>query len=103
LAYSAAKRWPVMPELPAMAETVPGFVYEAAWHGVFMPAATPKPIVSRVQSEIAKAIQLPKMREFLERGGYVPVGSAPEAFRQFLEKDLATLAELFKLANIKPE
>lgn len=103
LAYSAAKRWSGMPELPTMGEVVPGFVYEAAWHGVFMPLATPKPIVARVQGEIAKAVQQPKMREFLERGGYVPVASTPEAFREFLEKDLRTLAELFKLANIKPE
>lgn len=103
LGYSAAKRWPGMPELPTMGEVVPGFVYEAAWHGVFMPLATPKPIVSRVQSEIAKAVQQPKMREFLERGGYVPVASTPDAFREFLEKDLKTLAQLFKLANIKPE
>lgn len=103
LAYSAAKRWSGMPELPTMGEVVPGFVYEAAWHGVFMPLATPKANVARMQSEIARALQQPKMREFLERGGYVPVGSAPEAFREFLRKDLKTLAELFKLANIKPE
>jgi tripartite-type tricarboxylate transporter receptor subunit TctC len=103
LGYSAAKRWAGMPELPTMGEVIPGFVYEAAWHGVFAPAATPKAIVSRLQAEIAKAVQLPKMRDFFEHGGYVPLASAPDDFRKFLEKDLKTLSELFRLANIKPE
>lgn len=103
LGYSAAKRWSGMSDVPAMNEVIPGFVYEAAWHGVFAPAATPAAIVSRVQIEIAKAIQQPKMRDFLESGGYVPAGSTPKEFRSFLEKDLKTLAELFRLAHIKPE
>ena len=103
VAYSAGRRWTGMPELPTMAEIIPGFVYEAAWHGVFAPAATPKAAVSRLQTEIAKAVQLPKMREFFESGGYVPLGSTPEDFKNFLEQDLKTLAELFRLANIKTE
>lgn len=103
LGYSAAKRWAGMPDVPAMSEVIPGFVYEAAWHGVFAPAATPAAIVSRLQTEIAKAIQQPKMRDFLESGGYVPAGITPQEFRRFLEKDLKTLAELFRVANIKPE
>ncbi|MBM3341052.1 MAG: tripartite tricarboxylate transporter substrate binding protein [Betaproteobacteria bacterium] len=103
LAYSAAKRWSGMPELPAMSEVIPGFVYEAAWHGVFMPAGTPARVASRMQQEIATAIQQPKMRDFLERGGFMAAGSSPQAFREFLRKDLKTLAALFKLANIKPE
>jgi tripartite-type tricarboxylate transporter receptor subunit TctC len=53
--------------------------------------------------EFAKAVQLPQMREFLERGGYVPLGSAQDEFKKFLANDLKTLAALFKLANIKPE
>ena len=103
LAYSAAKRWNGMPELPTMAEVVPGFVYEAAWHGVFAPASTPKAIVSRLHGEIAKAVQVTRMRDFLESGGYLPLASTPDDFRAFLEKDLKTLTELFRLANIKPE
>ena len=103
LGYSAAKRWAGMPDLPAMGEVIPGFVYEAAWHGVFAPAATPKSIVSRLHTEFAKAVQIPQMREFLERGGYVPLGSAPDDFKKFLADDLKTLEGLFKLANIKAE
>ncbi len=103
LGYSAGKRWAGMPDLPTMGEVIPGFVYEAAWHGVFAPAATPVAAVSRWHTEIAKAVQVPKMRDYLESGGYVPLASAPADFRKFLLNDLKTLAELFRLANIKPE
>jgi len=103
LAYSAAKRWSGMPELPTMAEIIPGFVYEAAWHGVFAPAATPRARVLRWHAEIAKGVQVPKMREFLETGGYVPLASTPDEFGKFLVSELKTLAELFRLANIKAE
>ena len=103
LGYSAGKRWAGMPELPTMGEVIPGFSYEAAWHGVFAPAALPKSLVSRLHAEIAKAVQVPKMRDYLESGGYYPLASTPEDFRKFLVNDLKTLAELFRMANIKPE
>ena len=103
LAYSAGKRWVGMPDLPTMGEVIPGFVYEAAWHGVFAPAALPNAVVSRLHAEIAKAVQLPKMRDYLESGGYFPLASTPDDFRRFLVSDLKTLTELFRLANIKPE
>lgn len=103
LGYSGAKRWAGMPDVPAMGEVIPGFVFEAAWHGVFAPAATPAAVVSRLQAVIARAIQTPKMREFLESGGYMPVASSPAEFRVFLHNDLKNLTELFRLANIKVE
>lgn len=103
LAYSAAKRWAGMPDLPTMGEFIPGFVYEAAWHGMFAPIATPSAIVSRMQSDVARAVHQPRVRDFFESGGFVPLASTPVEFRQFLEKDLKTLAELFRLANIKAE
>ena len=56
LGYSAGKRWAGMPDLPTMGEVIPGFVYEAAWHGVFVPAASPRTVVSRLHAEIAKAV-----------------------------------------------
>ena len=73
LAVTSAKRWSGLPEVPATGEIIPGFVYEAAWHGIFAPARTPRAIVMRWQSEVAKAIRVPKMRELLENGGYVPL------------------------------
>jgi len=103
IAYTAAKRWALMPDVPTVSETLPGFVFEAAWHGMFAPAATPAALVARVQTEVAKALQVPRMREHLESGGYVVVGDTPAEFRRFLESDLRTLTELFRIAKIEPE
>lgn len=104
LAYTGAKRWQVMPEVPTVAESgVPGFVFEAAWHGMFAPAATPAAIVARIQGEVVKAIQTPKLRDYLESGGYVVVGSTPAEFRKFVAADLKNIAEIVRVANIKPE
>lgn len=104
LATTAAKRWSGMPELPTVAESgIPGFAFEAAWHGMFAPAATPAAIVAQLQIEVGKAIHTPKLRDFLEAGGYVPVGNTPAEFRWFLEADLKKVAEIARIANVKPE
>ncbi len=103
LAVTSAKRWSGLPDVPATSEVIPGFVYEAAWHGIFAPAKTPRSIVLRWQAEVAKAIQVPKMRELLETGGYVPVGDMPEEFRKFLEGELKQGREYMRIAKVQPE
>jgi tripartite-type tricarboxylate transporter receptor subunit TctC len=103
LAITAAKRWAGMPDVPTVGETVPGFAFEAAWHGMFAPAATPPALVSRIRDDVSKAIKVPKMREFLESGGYVPVGDTPAGFRKFLEADLKHIAEFMRIAKVEPE
>lgn len=103
LSITAAKRWSGMPDVPTTGEAIPGFVYEAAWHGMFAPAATPSAIVARLQTEVAKAIRIPKMREHLENGGYVPLGTTPDEFRRFLEIELKNVREYMRIANVRPE
>ncbi len=103
LAITSPKRWSGLPEVPTTSEIIPGFVYEAAWHGIFAPAKTPRSIILRWQAEVAKAIQVPKMRELLENGGYVPVGDMPEEFRKFLEGELKQGREYMRIAKVQPE
>ena len=103
LAITSPKRWNGMPDLPATNEIIPGFVYEAAWHGIFAPAKTPRALLLRWQAEVAKAIRVPKMRELLENGGYVPVGDMPEEFRKFLEGELKQGREYMRIAKVVPE
>ena len=103
LAVTSPKRWSGLPDLPSTAEIIPGFVYEAAWHGIFAPARTPRAIILQWQEAVAKAIRVPKMRELLENGGYVPVGDTPEEFRKFLEGELKQGREYMRIANVKPE
>jgi tripartite-type tricarboxylate transporter receptor subunit TctC len=103
LAITSPKRWALMPDLPTTGESIPGFVYEAAWHGIFAPAKTPRAIVLRWQGEVAKAIKVQKFRDLLENGGYVPLASSPEEFRSFLERELKASREYMRIANVKPE
>jgi tripartite-type tricarboxylate transporter receptor subunit TctC len=76
-------------------------VFEASWHGLFVPAGTSPQIVSRLQSEYGKVVSMPKMRDNL--GGHVPVASAPPEFRKFLLGYFRETAEQMRIANVKPE
>ena len=60
-------------------------------------------LLLRWQAEVAKAIRVPKMRELLENGGYVPVGDMPEEFRKFLEGELKQGREYMRIAKVVPE
>ncbi len=103
LAYTAAKRWPAMPELPTVAEAgVPGYQFDGAWHGIFAPAKTPGAILARFQSEVRRAIKTPQAREFLVAGGFEPIGDSPDEFRKFVAAELRKWAELAKIAQLKP-
>ena len=103
IAYTGAQRWSGMPDLPTVAESLPGFVYEASWHGLFAPAATPLPTVLRIQEEVARALQTPRVRELLDAGGHVADGGRPESFRKFLQQYIRDTAEQMRIANVKPE
>ena len=102
IAFTGAKRWEGMPDLPTVSESgIPGMVFEASWHGLFAPAGTSPQIVSRLQSEYGKVVSTPKMRDNL--GGHVPVASTSPEFRKFLREYFRDTAEQMRIANVKPE
>jgi tripartite-type tricarboxylate transporter receptor subunit TctC len=104
LAFTGAARFPRMPQLPTMAEAgVPNFELAGVWHGWFAPAKTPPAIVARLQSEVRKALQVPKVRDFILVGGYEPDGRSPEAFRQLVKAEFERYAEMVQIANIPKE
>jgi len=103
IAYTGPKRWSGMPDVPTAAEAIPGFVYEASWHGMFAPAATSQPIILRIQAEVAKSLQVPKVREFMEDGGHIPDGGSPAEFKQFLKAYFKDTVEQLRIAGVKPE
>jgi tripartite-type tricarboxylate transporter receptor subunit TctC len=104
LAYTGEKRWSGMPDLPTVSEAgIPGMVYEASWHGIFAPAATPRPILVKIQSEAAKAARSPRLTQFFVESGHVAIGSTPEEFRNFLAGYLKDTAEQLRVAGVKPE
>ena len=103
LATSGGKRWPVLPEVPTLSEAgMTGFVYDPAWHAIFAPAAMPAALVSRIHHEVAQALTAQKMRDTMELGGHLPIASAPQAFRLFLQAYLKEMAMLSRETGIKP-
>jgi tripartite-type tricarboxylate transporter receptor subunit TctC len=96
LAVTSAKRFPGTPEIPTIAESgVPG--YEASsWFGVLAPAGTPKEIVNKLSTEIAKALKTPEMKKKLEEQGAEAVGSTPEEFAAHIKAETAKWAKVVK-------
>jgi tripartite-type tricarboxylate transporter receptor subunit TctC len=100
LAITAPKRLAVLPDLPAVAEMLPGFEV-VGWYGVIGPANLPDPIVTRLHEEFVKVLSHPDVRERIVADGSEPIGSTPEDFRQFMLADLAKWAKLVKQSGAK--
>jgi tripartite-type tricarboxylate transporter receptor subunit TctC len=104
VAYTGAQRLSGMPDVPTVSESgIPGMVYEASWHGIFAPAATPRPVILRFQAEVAKAVQAPRLHQYITESGHAPGGSTPEEFRKFLVKYLKDTAEQLRIAKVEPQ
>jgi tripartite-type tricarboxylate transporter receptor subunit TctC len=93
IATTAAKRDPLLPELPAVAETLPGFEM-TAWQGVALPAKTPAVIVNNLHAEIVKALQTPEVRELLVRQGVTAHAESRTDFTAFIKADRDRLARV---------
>jgi len=103
LAVTGGKRSPEAPELPTVAEAgVPGFEV-TGWYGVLAPAATPKEIVVKLNSELAKILQLPDIKERLKELGVEAGGGTPEQFGDFIKKEIAKWAKVVKESGARPD
>ncbi len=102
LAVSSRKRVAAMPDIPTMAETLPG--YEAdAFRGVVAPAGVPKAIIVQLAADIASAIRQPDIRQRLIADGSDPVGSTPQAFAAFLKTEMAKWGKVVKESGARPD
>jgi tripartite-type tricarboxylate transporter receptor subunit TctC len=100
IAVTTPKRLPSNPDLPAMAEALPGFEV-VGWYGVIGPANMPQPLVQRLHDELVKALNSPDIKGRIEVDGSQPVGSSPEEFRRFMQADLDKWAKLVKESGAK--
>ncbi|MCO6418697.1 tripartite tricarboxylate transporter substrate binding protein [Siccirubricoccus sp. KC 17139] len=96
------KRAEELPEVPAVAETVPGYDFQS-WLGLFAPAGTPVPVVARLSEEVAKAARQPAVAERLQQLGYRPVGSTAEEFASFQLAEIARMAEVVRVSGASVE
>ncbi len=101
LAVTTATRSPAMPDLPTIAEAgVPGFE-ASSWFGIFAPAGTPKEIVAKLQTEIARILKTPDMSDRLAQQGAVAVGNTPEEFTAYVQAELTKWAGVVKASGAR--
>jgi tripartite-type tricarboxylate transporter receptor subunit TctC len=100
IAITTPARVPSLPDLPAVAEALPGYAV-VGWYGVLGPAKLPGGIVARLHGEFVRILNLPEVRERIVADGSEPAGTTPEAFRAFMVADVAKWAKLVKESGAK--
>ena len=99
LAVSTARRSPYLPDAPTLKES--GIDVEAdAWNGLIAPAGTPRPIIERINKDVAEIIRQPILREKLATQLMEPVGSSPDELRARMDGEIERWAPVIKAANI---
>jgi tripartite-type tricarboxylate transporter receptor subunit TctC len=102
LAVTTLKRVAAFPELPTVAETVPGFE-SVSWGGVVVPAGVPQAIIARLNKEVNAVLTLPHVREKFAAFGVELRGGPPEVFADQIRKDAAKWADVIKRAGVEPD
>lgn len=100
LAVTSTTRNPAAPDIPALAETLPGFE-SVSWHGLFAPAAVPAPIIARLHQSAVAALATPAVRDRFAALGITPVGSTPADFTRFIAAETTRWGGVARAANIR--
>ncbi len=101
LAVTTAKRSPLVPDLPTMAEAgLPGFDI-STWYGLFAPAGTPPAVIAKWNAEVAKILNSPDVRARLVADGAEPTPNTPEQFAQMIASELTKYARIVKVSGAK--
>jgi len=100
IAITSPKRSSLMPEVPTVAETVPGFEV-VHWYGIWGPKGIPQPIVTLWNREVAKVVHDPAMVKHLKAQGIDPAGGPPSELRNLIERDIKRWNHVIDVAKIK--
>jgi tripartite-type tricarboxylate transporter receptor subunit TctC len=103
LGVPGAKRSSALPEVPTFQESGLAGFDVSSWTGIFVPAATPRPVVERLQKELAVVLQSSFVKERYATLGIEPVGNAPAEFGAQVREDLARWEKVVRAANVKVE
>src|SRR5262252_1028151 len=100
LGVTGPRRAKALPDVPAIAETLPGFDI-TAWYGFMAPAGIPREIVKKIHDDSVTVIRRPDFLERLDKDGIEPVGNTPEEFGAEIKRDLARWEKIVKAAGAK--
>ena len=99
LAMTSPRRARFAPDIPAVAETLPGY-QSTLWYALFVPKGTPQPIVKRLHDDAVKVLHMKDVTQQFESQGAEAVGSSPAELDAFVRKEIAQWTRLVKQANI---
>jgi len=99
LATTGAERNPGLPELPTIADTVPGYEITQTW-GIVVPAGTPPEVASRLNAEIVKVMSQPDVKDKVLATGATPAGDSPAAFEAYMARERQRLGEVIAKRGI---
>lgn len=101
LAISGDPRLPLLPQVPTFIEAGLPAYNEMGWHGMYAPAATPRPVLDKLSADITRILAAPDLKDRFEKQALEPFVSTPEKFAAMLKAETAKLTKLVKTANIK--
>ncbi len=102
LGVTSAKRWPTLPNLPAIAETLPGYE-SGTYYGMFFPKGTPQAIVTRLNAEVNKILQEGSVKNTLDAQGLAVTGGAPAVLAARAKKEYDEWVKVVREAKLKIE
>jgi tripartite-type tricarboxylate transporter receptor subunit TctC len=102
IAVTSPKRSQFIPDMPTIAESLPGYDV-VNWYAIFAPAATPKPIIARLNNEVVKALAAPEIRKRFTDLALDADTSTPEALGAYHRSEIKKWAQVVQTAGIKPE
>jgi len=101
LGVGSARRSPLLPEVPTIAETLPGYARDGS-HSLLAPAGTPRPVLVTLSKEVARILDLPEVKERLKNFDFVPAPTTPEEHDRIIRADIATFSGVVSLAGLRP-
>ena len=101
IAIGHSQRAKQMPDVPTVAETLPGFT-NTSWYGFFAPTGTPTAIVNRINAEMKRAVANPEFSKQLDTIGLEPASSTPKELGDMVKTELARWTKVIRAAGIPP-